>query len=275
MEAGAILAQWRSQKRAEEPHWSQRALEELSWQIRSQKYYCLNYSAMEGELRSIRAWIWRAWKWKGVFFGWQKYKWKRAGGLLGWGDKWESGLLEGPAALGACAVILVNRSGCWITSRNALYPEYHCQSVLVSVLCLNRSLQPLLLSCQSFKGFCLCQAYSQWHEGGKLLFKWYVSPQIKNPATDQKKIKQTRLSWWNLNEQSFIFLVALQNRRHWAGQSLVLGRVGGPDWDRLKAGGHCRLSRMICPINSSQNENNSLKIFRQTLLKHSLEFPLF
>lgn len=34
-------------ERVEEPHWSQRALEQLSWQSRSQKYSCLNYSGME------------------------------------------------------------------------------------------------------------------------------------------------------------------------------------------------------------------------------------
>lgn len=148
------------------------------------------------------------------------------------------------------------------------------------MLCLNRSLQPLLLSCRSFKGFCLCQAYLQWHKGSKLLFKWYMSLALlwENKTKPHKpkapQVVRKIRSWallsrpvcpggmvgmeepeWTL----LIFLVAPQKLRHWELQWVVLGHAGSPDWDELKTDSRCGLSRMFSPINSSQNENSSLK----------------
>ena len=109
MEADAILVQWRRKEggwgATLEPKGIRRA--ELVDQISEVQLPELFWDEGEEELRNIRAWIWRGWKWKGVFFGWQKYKWRQAGGPLGWSDKWESGLLEGPAVLGGCMEMLM------------------------------------------------------------------------------------------------------------------------------------------------------------------------
>lgn len=98
-----------AKERAEEPHWSQRALEQLSWQSRSQKYNCLNYSGMEEK---------RSWGTSGHEFEelGSENRWgldDRSINVEGqeacWGEamKWEGLLLESPAVLGEWIVMVL------------------------------------------------------------------------------------------------------------------------------------------------------------------------
>lgn len=121
MGANAILVQWRRKERAEKPHWSQRALEQLSWQSRSQEYNCLNYSGMEEErswgtsghefeeLGSENKWVLdgRSINVEGQETSWgERMKWKVFGCRAC--SSWRRDC-NGPTPM--------DESGCWITSK--------------------------------------------------------------------------------------------------------------------------------------------------------------
>lgn len=146
------------------------------------------------------------------------------------------------------------------------------------MLCSNRSLQPLLLSCQCFRGGCLCPAHWQWHKRGELLFQWLLSLVLlwDNTSNHHKsKALQPIQCSRALHSRAVYpagivgmrktqgvlptFHVALQDQRHQGMHCIVLGCAGSPDWDELKADGHCGLPGMFHPINSCQNQNNSFK----------------
>lgn len=212
-------------------------------------------------------------------FRWQKYKCWRAGGLLGWNDEVEGLLLEGPAVLGEWIVMVLPQ---WMGVGVELLAKWLFFKIplliSVSVLCSNRSLQPLLLSCQCFRGGCLCQAHWQWHKRGELLFKWLVSLVVLWDSTTKhhkpKALQPIQCSRALLRRAVYpggiggvrkpqgallTFLVPLQDQRHQGMHWIILGCAGHPDWDELKADGRFGLPGKFCPINSSQNENSSFK----------------
>lgn len=146
------------------------------------------------------------------------------------------------------------------------------------MLCSNRSLQPLLLSCPCFWRGCLCQAHLQWHKRGELLFLWLMSLLLLWDNTTKhhkpKALQPIQCSRALLSRPVYpggivvvrkperalpTFLVALQDQRHREMHWIVLGCAGSSDWDELKADGHYGLPGLFRPINSSQNENSSFK----------------